>query len=48
MTRRAERRQFERAISYKLCSLALQYPDEELIAGRDEPQPRRRGSPPGR
>jgi nitrate reductase delta subunit len=36
MTRRAERRQFERAIAYKLCSLALQYPDEELIAGRDE------------
>jgi nitrate reductase delta subunit len=36
MTRRADRRQSERATAYKLCSLALQYPDEELIAGRSE------------
>jgi nitrate reductase molybdenum cofactor assembly chaperone NarJ/NarW len=33
MTRR---RRAERATVYKLCSLALQYPDEELIAGRGE------------
>jgi nitrate reductase delta subunit len=26
----------ERALIYKLCSLALQYPDEELLAGRAE------------
>ena len=26
----------ERATVYKLCSLALQYPDEELVAGREE------------
>ena len=36
MTRRAERRQSERARAYKLCSLALQYPDEEIVAGRSE------------
>lgn len=36
MTRRADRRQSERANAYKLCSLALQYPDEDLIAGRGE------------
>ena len=30
------RGQAERATVYKLCSLALQYPDEELVAGRDE------------
>lgn len=36
MTRRADRRQSERANAYKLCSLALQYPDDELIAGRSE------------
>ena len=36
MTRRSDRRPFERANAYKLCSLALQYPDEELLAGRDE------------
>jgi nitrate reductase delta subunit len=36
MTRRADRRQSERASAYKLCSLALQYPDEALIAGRSE------------
>jgi nitrate reductase delta subunit len=34
MTRRTERRQTQRAIAYKLCSLALQYPDHELVAGR--------------
>jgi nitrate reductase molybdenum cofactor assembly chaperone NarJ/NarW len=26
----------QRAIIYKLCSLALQYPDEELVAGREQ------------
>jgi nitrate reductase delta subunit len=36
MTRRADRWQSERASAYKLCSLALQYPDDELVAGRDE------------
>ena len=36
MTRRAVRRQSERASAYKLCSLALQYPDAELVAGREE------------
>jgi nitrate reductase delta subunit len=36
VTRRADRRQSERATAYKLCSLALQYPDEELINGRSE------------
>jgi nitrate reductase molybdenum cofactor assembly chaperone NarJ/NarW len=36
MTRRADRRQAERASAYKLCSLALQYPDDELVAGRAE------------
>jgi nitrate reductase molybdenum cofactor assembly chaperone NarJ/NarW len=36
MTRRGDRRRSERASAYKLCSLALQYPDEELVAGRDE------------
>ena len=36
MTRRADRQQSERASAYKLCSLALQYPDDELIAGRGE------------
>ena len=36
MTRRADRRHSERANAYKLCSLALQYPDEELIAGGSE------------
>jgi nitrate reductase molybdenum cofactor assembly chaperone NarJ/NarW len=36
MTRRADRRQLERACAYKLCSLALQYPDEEIVAGRRE------------
>ncbi len=30
------RKHAERATVYKLCSLALQYPDEELIAARDE------------
>jgi len=34
MTRRTDRRQFERSRAFKLCSLALQYPDAELIAGR--------------
>ena len=34
MTRRSDRRQTERASAYKLCSLALQYPDDEIIAGR--------------
>jgi nitrate reductase molybdenum cofactor assembly chaperone NarJ/NarW len=34
MTRRNDRRQSQRASAYKLCSLALQYPDDELIAGR--------------
>ena len=33
MTRRADRRQTERASAYKLCSLVLQYPDDEIIAG---------------
>ena len=33
MTRR---RQGDRAVTYQLCSLALQYPDEQLLAGRDE------------
>ena len=28
--------QAERATVYKLCSLALQYPDEELVAGREQ------------
>jgi nitrate reductase molybdenum cofactor assembly chaperone NarJ/NarW len=36
MTRRADRRQSERSRAYKLCSLALQYPDDELLAGRVE------------
>jgi nitrate reductase molybdenum cofactor assembly chaperone NarJ/NarW len=36
MTRRANRRRSERATAYKLCSLALQYPDSELIHGRAE------------
>ena len=36
MTRRADRRTSERATAYKLCSLALQYPDDELLAGRAE------------
>ncbi len=36
MTRRADRRQSERAGAYKLCSLALQYPDDEIIAARSE------------
>lgn len=36
MTRRNERRQSQRATAYKLCSLALQYPDDELVAGRAE------------
>ena len=36
MTRRADRRQSERSSAYKLCSLALQYPDDELLAGRAE------------
>lgn len=35
MTRRAERRLSERAIACKLCSLGLQYPDAELLAGRE-------------
>lgn len=30
------RRGPERSAVYKLCSLALQYPDAELVAGRDE------------
>jgi nitrate reductase molybdenum cofactor assembly chaperone NarJ/NarW len=34
MTRRGARGRAERATLYKLCSLALQYPDEELVAGR--------------
>ena len=34
MTSRAARRRSERATAYKLCSLALQYPDDELVAGR--------------
>jgi nitrate reductase molybdenum cofactor assembly chaperone NarJ/NarW len=36
MTRRAERRRAERATVYKLCSLGLQYPDEELLAARGD------------
>ncbi|HUO71460.1 MAG TPA: nitrate reductase molybdenum cofactor assembly chaperone [Solirubrobacteraceae bacterium] len=36
MSRRADRRQSERAHAYKLCSLALQYPDDEIIAGRSK------------
>ena len=36
MMRRGARNEAERAIVYKLCSLALQYPDEELVAGRAE------------
>ncbi len=36
MTRRATRRRSERAIACKLCSLALQYPHDELIASREE------------
>jgi nitrate reductase delta subunit len=36
MTRRAERRRSERASVYKLCSLALQYPDNELVVARAE------------
>lgn len=36
MMRRRTHRQSERATIYKLCSLALQYPDEELVAGRAE------------
>ena len=36
MTRRADRRQSERSRAYKLCSLALQYPDAELLAARAE------------
>jgi nitrate reductase delta subunit len=34
--RRGSRDRDEHATIYKLCSLALQYPDEELLAGRDE------------
>ena len=36
MMRRSERRQSGRASAYKLCSLALQYPDDELVAAREE------------
>lgn len=35
MTRRSRRRDGRRT-AYELCSLALQYPDEELLAGREE------------
>jgi len=35
MTRRGARGRAERATLFKLCSLALQYPDEELVAGRE-------------
>lgn len=34
--RRRARRSVDRATLYKLCSLALQYPDEELLCARDE------------
>lgn len=30
------RKQAQRATVYKLCSLALQYPDDELVAARDQ------------
>ncbi len=36
MTRRAQRRQSDRTRAYKLCSLALQYPDAQIVAGRSE------------
>jgi nitrate reductase delta subunit len=36
MTRRGARGRAERAAVYKLCSLALQYPDGELVAGRGD------------
>jgi nitrate reductase delta subunit len=36
MTRRAIQDRSERASAFKLCSLALQYPDPELLAGRRE------------
>jgi nitrate reductase delta subunit len=36
MTRRGARERAGRATVYKLCSLALQYPDQELVAGRVE------------
>jgi nitrate reductase delta subunit len=36
MRSRGARKQAGRSIVYKLCSLTLQYPDEELVAGRDE------------
>jgi nitrate reductase molybdenum cofactor assembly chaperone NarJ/NarW len=36
MMRRRTNRHPERATVYKLCSLALQYPDKELVAGRAE------------
>jgi nitrate reductase molybdenum cofactor assembly chaperone NarJ/NarW len=32
----SRRKQGERAMVYKLCSLALQYPDEQILAGRAE------------
>ena len=34
--RRRERRSAARATTYKLCSLALQYPDEEILAARPD------------
>jgi nitrate reductase delta subunit len=34
--RRGARSHAEHATIYKLCSLALQYPDEELLAARAE------------
>jgi nitrate reductase delta subunit len=36
MTRRATRSRAGRTTTYKLCSLALQYPDEELLDARAE------------
>jgi nitrate reductase delta subunit len=36
MMRRGARAQAERARLYKVCSLALQYPDEDLIAARED------------
>jgi len=32
----SRRRQDQSKVIYKLCSLALQYPDEQLVCGRDE------------
>jgi nitrate reductase molybdenum cofactor assembly chaperone NarJ/NarW len=44
----SRRKQGGRALVYKLCSLALQYPDEELLAGREELTAAAAALPPGR